>query len=201
MCSIDANPSSFTPPRTAAPSGPTNLVPASSSREHAILAPVSHPTKHTYDTRFRHNIHKPKQRTDGTVTYSVVRSSDSAPTSHIVALNDPLLIQAMDDEYRALIKNATWHIVPPRPSLNVVSCKWVFKIKHKPDGLVDRYKARLIARGFKQQYGVDYDDTFNPVVKPTTIGLLLSLVVSCVWVIQQIDIQNAFLHGFLDEDV
>jgi hypothetical protein len=131
----------------------------------------------------------------------VVRSSDSTPTSRIVALNDLLLIQAMDDEYRALIKNATWHIVPPRPSLNVVSCKWVFKIKHKHDGSVDRYKARLIARGFKQQYGVDYDDTFNPVVKPTTIGLLLSLVVSYVWVIQKIDIQNAFLHGFLDEDV
>jgi hypothetical protein len=86
---------------------PTDLVPASSFEEHAILAPVSHPAKHPYDTRLRHNIHKPKQRTDGTVTYSVVRSSNLASTSHIVVVNNPLWRQAMYDEYCALIKNAT----------------------------------------------------------------------------------------------
>jgi hypothetical protein len=85
----------------------------------------------------------------------------------------------MDDEYCALIKNATLHLVPPRLGLNVVDCKWVFKIKQKLDGLVDRYKARLVARGFKQQYGVHYDGTSSAIVKPTTIRLLLSLVVSC----------------------
>jgi hypothetical protein len=74
----------------------------------------------------------------------------------------------MDDEYCALIKNGTWHLVPPQPGLNVVDCKWVFKMKQKSDGSVDLYKARLVARGFKQQYGVDYDDTFSLVVKPTT---------------------------------
>jgi histone deacetylase 1/2 len=179
----------------------TDLVPASGSEEHAILEPVSHPAAHPYGTRLQHNICKPKQRTDGTVTYSAVWSSDSAPTSHIVALNNPLWRRAMDDEYRALIKNATWHLVPPRPGLNVIDCKWVFKIKQKPDGSVDRYKARLVAKVFKQQFGVDYDATFSPVVKPTTIRLLLSLVVSCGWLIRQIDIQNAFLHCFLDEDI
>jgi hypothetical protein len=193
---VDANPSTYTPTGTAPPGVPADLVPASSSEEHAILAPVSHPAEHPYNTKLRHNIRKPKQRTDGTVTYSVVRSSDLAPT-HIVALNDPLWRRTMDDEYCALIKNATWHLVPPRPSLNVVDCKWVFKIKPKTDGSVDRYKVRLVARGFKQQYGVDYDDTFSPVVKLTTIRLLLSLSISCGWVIWQIDIQMPSFTVFL----
>jgi hypothetical protein len=83
---------------------PSRFGPASSFDEHAILAPVSHPAEHPYGTRLRHNICKPKQHTDGTFTYSVVRSSDSAPTSHIFALNDPLWRRAMDDEYCALVK-------------------------------------------------------------------------------------------------
>jgi hypothetical protein len=107
----------------------------------------------------------------------------------------------MDAEICALLKNDTWHLVPPRADLNIIDCKWVFKIKRKPDGSVDRYEARLVAKWFKQQYGVDYDATFSPVVKPTTIRLLLSLVVSRGWVIRQIDIENAFLHGFLDKEV
>ena len=85
--------------------------------------------------------------------------------------------------------------------LNIIDCKWVFKLKQKADGSIDRYKARLVAKGFKQQFGIDYSDTFSPVVKPTTIRLLLSLACSRGWTLRQIDIQNAFLHGFLEEDV
>jgi hypothetical protein len=107
----------------------------------------------------------------------------------------------MQEEFGALIKNKTWHLVPPGAGLNIIDSKWVFKLKHKPDGSIDRYKARLIAKGFKQQYGVDYDDTFSPVVKPTTIRTMLSLVVSQNWCLRQIDIQNAFLHGLLNENV
>ena len=63
--------------------------------------------------------------------------------------------RAMDEEYLALIKNQTWHLVPPEHGRNVIDCKWVYKVKQKADGSIDRYKARLVAKGFKQRYGID----------------------------------------------
>jgi hypothetical protein len=119
--------------------------------ENATSTPVagSSASTHGYGTRLQHNIHKPKIRTDGTVTYSAVRSSPSEPTSHVQALADPHWKQAMVDEYQALLLNKTWHLVPPQEGLNVIDCKWVFRLKQHPDGSLDRYKARLVAKGFK----------------------------------------------------
>jgi hypothetical protein len=74
-------------------------------------------------------------------------------------------------------------------------------VKRKQDGTVERYKAHLGAKAFKQRHGIDYGDTFSPVVKPATIWLVLSLVVSRGWGLRQLDVQNAFLHGRLEEDV
>ncbi|XP_071676883.1 uncharacterized protein [Lolium perenne] len=108
---------------------------------------------------------------------------------------------AMELEYQALLKNDTWTLVPPKPGVNIIDCKWVFKVKKHADGSIERYKARLVAKGFKQRYGLDYEDTFSPVVKPTTIRVLLSLAVTRGWSLRQLDVQNAFLHGVLDEEV
>jgi hypothetical protein len=107
----------------------------------------------------------------------------------------------MDVEYNALIKNNTWHLVPPKKGTNIIDSKWFFKIKYRDDGSLDKYKARLVAKGYKQRFGIDYEDTFSPVVKMSTIRIILSIVVSRGWSLRQLDVQNAFLHGILEEEV
>jgi hypothetical protein len=94
-----------------------------------------------------------------------------------------------------------WHLVPPQKVRNVIDCKWVYKIKRKADRSLDRYKARSIAKGFKQRHELDYEETFSPVVKPATTRKILSLAVSKGWSLRQLDVQNAFLHGKLEEEV
>jgi histone deacetylase 1/2 len=107
----------------------------------------------------------------------------------------------MNEEYSALLRNGTWTLVPPVCASNLVGCKWIFRIKRNADGTVARYKARLVAKGFHQRPGLDYHDTFSPVVKPTTVRLVLSIAVSNGWTLRQLDINNAFLQGTLVEDV
>jgi hypothetical protein len=107
----------------------------------------------------------------------------------------------MRDEFHALLSNNTWQLVPRPPNANVVSGKWVFRQKFHSDGTLSRYKARWVCRGFSQQHGIDYDETFSPVVKPSTIRTILSIAVSSKWPIHQLDVKNAFLHGSLSETV
>jgi hypothetical protein len=117
------------------------------------------------------------------------------------ALQDLRWKCAMADEYSAFLKNSTWQLVPATAASNVIDYRWVFKVKRNADGSLDRYKAQLVTKGFKQHYGIDYEDTFSPVVKPVTICLVLSIAVSCNWTLRQLDVHNAFLHGILEEDV
>jgi histone deacetylase 1/2 len=152
-------------------------------------------------TRLRSGITVPKRRTDGTVTYSAVRANVAEPATVADALHDPRWRAAMDAELAALHRNETWRLVPAPSGVNLIDSRWVFKVKHNPDGSIERFKARLVAKGFKQRHGIDYDDTFSPVVKPTTIRVLLSLAVAQGWHMRQLDVNNAFLHGYLEEEV
>jgi histone deacetylase 1/2 len=77
------------------------------------------------------------------------------------AFKDKRWVIAMGSEYAALMKNKTWHLVPYPKGKNIINCKWVYKVKKKADGTVDKYKACLIAKGFKQRYGINYEDTFS----------------------------------------
>jgi hypothetical protein len=117
------------------------------------------------------------------------------------ALHDPRWKQAMDEEFSALMKNDTWHLVPASRARNVIDCKWVYKVKCKEDGSIDLYKTRLVAKGFMQHYGIDYEDIFSLIVKPATIRLVLSIAVSQDWCLRQLNVQNAFFHGVLEEEL
>nr|GEZ27845.1 ribonuclease H-like domain-containing protein [Tanacetum cinerariifolium] len=107
----------------------------------------------------------------------------------------------MYDEYNALVKNGTYLLVPRPASVNMIRSMWLFKHKFHADGTLSRYKARLVANGSSQQLGVDFDETFSPVVKPSTIHMVFSLAMSCKWPIRQLDVKNAFLNGDLSETV
>lgn len=107
----------------------------------------------------------------------------------------------MQREFDALIRNKTWDLVPPDPRKNVVSNRWLFRLKSNQTDPALAKKSRLVAKGFTQRPGIDYHSTFSLVVKTATIRLLLNLAVQYDWPLRQLDINNAFLQGRLDDEV
>jgi hypothetical protein len=105
------------------------------------------------------------------------------------------------EEYTTLVANQTWDLVPRPPDANVVTGKWFWTHKRRADGTLERYKARWVLWGFTQRPGVDYDETFSPVVKPATVRTVLSLALARSWPVHQLDVKNTFLHGALTETV
>jgi len=117
------------------------------------------------------------------------------------ALSDSNWHASMRDEFDALQKNHTWDLFPLPPNRSVIGCKLVFRVKENADGTLNRFKARLVAMGFHQLQGFDFNETFSPVIKPFTIRIILCLGITYKWTIQQLDVNNAFLNGTLDEEV
>ena len=107
---------------------------------------------------------------------------------------------AMQAELQALEENHTWDIVPCPPIVKPIGSKWVFSVKLCSDGSLDRYKARLVSLGNKQEY-VDYEETFAPVAKMTTVRTILAIAASQSWRLHQMDMKNVFLHGDLQEEI
>lgn len=149
-------------------------------------------------TRVRTGIHKPNPKyalASSTAEISPITSSARA------ALKDPNWRAAMVAEFDALQRNRTWRLVDRPPGTNIVSGKWVFKHKLNPEGTLERYKARWVVRGFTQRAGINFDETFTPVVKPATIRTVLTIAASRRWSTKQLDVSSAFLHGHLKEHV
>ena len=108
---------------------------------------------------------------------------------------------AMSREYESLMKNNTWTLVPRPPNTNVVGSRWVFTIKRDAQGDITKFKGRLVAKGFSQTHGVDYDEVFSPVVRFSTLRTLLALANANDWEIHQMDVTTAYLNGKLDCEV
>ncbi|XP_078427688.1 DENN (AEX-3) domain-containing protein isoform X1 [Wolffia australiana] len=125
----------------------------------------------------------------------------SVPQSVKEAMSSNEWKNAMDEEMETLERNGTWVMGPLPAGKKLVGSRWVFTIKYHSDGSIARYKARLVARGYTQSYGIDYHETFAPVAKLNTIRVLIALAALFDWKLYQYDVKNAFLHGELEEEV
>ena len=132
-----------------------------------------------------------------------VSSNPQESQSFFQAVKDPLWREAMDKEIQALEQNHTWELTSLPPGKTPIGCKWVYRINLKSDGIgpVERYKARLVAKGYTQREGLDFIETFSPMAKAVSVRVLIALPIARSWPLHQLDINNAFLHGDLDEEV
>jgi len=129
-------------------------------------------------TRSMHNIFKSKQ-------LNLVTKHPLPETVELFnvtqALSNPQWRTTMSSELTALMRHDTWELVPCSAFIKPVGCKWVSRVKRHPDGSIDRFKARFVAKGYNQRPGLDYTNTFSPVVKPATIRFILTIVVMHGW--------------------
>ncbi|CAN0886875.1 Retrovirus-related Pol polyprotein from transposon TNT 1-94 [Linum grandiflorum] len=147
----------------------------------------------------RSNIGRLPLRMNDYVGYSA--APIRVPSHYRFAKGDPQWEAAMQVEFQALEENCTWDVMPRIPGLSVIGSRWVYTVKMHPDGTLDRYKARLVAQGFRQEHGVDYDEIFAPIAKMQTVRSVFAVAAMYNWPLVQLDVKNAFLHGDLKETI
>ena len=107
----------------------------------------------------------------------------------------------MIEEYQSIMKNDVWYVVPRPEGKSVVTSKWIYKIKHAADSSIEKYKQRFVSRGLSYKEGIDYEETFAPVARCTSIRSVLALAVVMKWKIHQMDVKTTFLNGVVEEEV
>ncbi|KAL0533200.1 hypothetical protein IC582_030415 [Cucumis melo] len=194
--SIDLFPlSESTPDNEFAQSAPTSAT----SDQSSISDGCSEPPLDTPPRRSTRVREPPIHLQDYHCFYIIV--SLIKPTFYQEASTDPLWQKAMNDELQALEKMHTWDYVDLPPSKRPIGCKWIYKIKTHSDGTIERYKTRLVAKGYSQEYGIDYEETFASVARMTSVRNLLDVAAAKQWPLLQMDVKNAFLNGTLSEEV
>ncbi|PKU80641.1 Retrovirus-related Pol polyprotein from transposon TNT 1-94 [Dendrobium catenatum] len=185
-------------PTSSTSASSTTSIPHPSPVSDSVSSPRPHLTKtHHMTTRLQTGHLKPKSIFN--LLHLTQQASD--PTSYTQAAKCPNWRNAMSAEFQALQQQGTWTLIPPKSHYNVLGNKWLYKTKLTADGNIARYKARLVAQGFKQEYGFDFFETFSPVAKFQTIRVFLTVSLHNNWTITQLDVSNAFLHGSLTDDV
>ena len=127
---------------------------------------------------------------------STIDSTPADPLTHRAPMKSPFAEEwrrAELEEIKSLTDRKVWDLVPRPTHANVISCKWVYKTKQDAEGNIIKRKARLVARGFTQIEGIDYEETFAPTAKFVTIRIIISLATSLDWPMEQADIETAFL--------
>jgi hypothetical protein len=126
---------------------------------------------------------------------------DSEPSNFEEAANQQVWRDAMVEEHNSIMRNDVWEIVSRPEGKSVVTSRWLYKVKHATDGSVEKYKARFVARGFSQREGVDYEETFAPVARYSSIRAVISIASEMGWSIHQMDVKTAFLNDIIEEEV
>ncbi|XP_024011200.1 uncharacterized protein LOC112086480 [Eutrema salsugineum] len=172
---------------------------SSSALSHNSTARQTTPSLpgHKMITRAKEGIFKPNPR------YALLthKAAYPEPRSVASALKHPGWHNAMSEEMSNCSETNTWSLVPRAPGMNILGSKWVFRTKLHADGSLDKLKARLVAKGYNQQEGVDFLETYSPVVRTATVRSVLHLATIMDWDVKQMDVKNAFLHGDLSETV
>lgn len=138
---------------------------------------------------------------EGAMASLAITSDPYTYTEAMKSVNSEYWKAACDDEYRSLLENHTFTLDVPPKGVNPIPTKWVFTTKRDAEGKLARYKARWVAKGFKQQYGVDFTEVYAPVSKYTTLRTLLAYVAANDLELKQLDVTTAFLNGELEEEV
>ncbi|KAK3001019.1 hypothetical protein RJ639_020679 [Escallonia herrerae] len=173
------------PPSLAPPSSTSH---SSSPSANSMVYPLSHNISYSKFSRTH-------------TAFLAATSSVDEPKYFSQAVKHAHWRDAMAKEISALEANNTWTLMPLPSRKRAIDSKWVYKVKFHPDGTVERYKARLVAKGYTQIEGLDFHETFAPVAKLVTVRCLLAIASIKKWELHQLDVNNTFLHGDLEEEV
>ena len=131
----------------------------------------------------------------------MTESINSEPSSFLEVAQNDVWQEAMVEEYDSIMKNQVWEVVSRPQGKKVVGSRWIYKVKHAAERSVDKYKEHFVENGFSQNEGIDYEETFTPIARYSSIRTIISLATKMSWRVHQMDVKTAFLNGVIEEEV